>query len=144
MAPLFRKYNTCKCYLVLYNANLILMIDTMRQEVTLMIAIVKDLWLVGIIKQRKSSINDVAIGGGLHPHFRGARLVSLTTIIQSSIIIMNANDIYWYLLFMEIEFAVGVPPYGIIPIIQLYHYYLLIFLKLYFFNNWRINNMDET
>lgn len=32
---------------------------------------------------------------------------------------------------MEIEFAVGVPPYGIIPIIQLYHYYLLIFLKLY-------------
>ena len=43
MAPLFRKYNTCKCDLVLYNTNSILMIDTMRQEVTLMIVIIKDL-----------------------------------------------------------------------------------------------------
>ena len=46
MAPLFRKHNVCKCDLVLYNVNLILMIDTMRQEVTLMIVIVKDLWSV--------------------------------------------------------------------------------------------------
>ena len=29
-----------------YNANSILMIDAMRQEVTLMIVIVKDLWVV--------------------------------------------------------------------------------------------------
>ena len=50
MAPLFRKYNVCKYDLVLYNANSILMIDTMRQELNLMIAIVKDLWLVGVIK----------------------------------------------------------------------------------------------
>lgn len=46
MAPLFKKYNACKCDLVLYNANSILMIDTMRQEVVLMIVIVKDLWVV--------------------------------------------------------------------------------------------------
>ena len=46
----------------------------------------------------------------LLPHFHGARLKSLTTIIQSSIITMNTNfSIYSFLLFMEIEFAIGVP-----------------------------------
>lgn len=39
VAPLFRKYNACKCDLVLYNANSILMIDTMRQEIILMIVV---------------------------------------------------------------------------------------------------------
>jgi hypothetical protein len=46
VAPLFRKYNACKCDLVLYNVSSILMIDTMRQEVVLMSVIVKDLWAV--------------------------------------------------------------------------------------------------
>ena len=66
----------------------------------------------------------------LLPHFREARLKSLTTIIQSSIITMNTNfSIYSFLLSMEIEFAIGEPPYDIIPITQLHHYNLLIFLN---------------